>query len=163
MAANAVEKAFCVLELSKTNCITVLQRPQLHEDNFIFRQDGAPPHWHREVRNYLDANLPQPWIGRATGDNMSLTCWPSRSLDLTPCDFMGLCQRQGPRPSVPVTLDDPKQRITTATTGVGEDTLTRVWQEFDYRVDTCRVTKGAHIEQLQVAVMPVTVAARFKA
>jgi hypothetical protein len=29
----------------------------------------------REVRNYLDANLPQRWIGRATGDNMSLTCW----------------------------------------------------------------------------------------
>jgi hypothetical protein len=30
--------------------------------------------------------------------------------------------------------------------------LTGVWQEFDYRVDICRVTKGAHIEQLQVAV-----------
>jgi hypothetical protein len=47
--------------------------PELHEDNFILQQDGAPPHWHWEVRNYLDANLPQPWIGRATGDNMSLT------------------------------------------------------------------------------------------
>jgi hypothetical protein len=30
--------------------------------------------------------------------------------------------------------------------------LTRVWQEFDYRVYICRVTKGAHIEHLQVAV-----------
>jgi hypothetical protein len=36
---------------------------------------------------------------------------------------------------VPVTLDDLKQRITTATAGVDEDRLTRVWQEFDYRVD----------------------------
>jgi hypothetical protein len=49
---------------------------------------------------------------------------------------------------VPVTRDDPKQRITTATAGVNEDMLTRVRQEFDYSVDICRVTKGAHIEQL---------------
>jgi hypothetical protein len=49
---------------------------------------------------------------------------------------------------VPVTLDDLKQRITTATVGVGEDMLTRVWQEFDYRVDICRVTKGAYFEHL---------------
>jgi hypothetical protein len=51
-------------------------------------------------------------------------------------------------PPVPVTLDDLKQRITTADAGVDEDMLTRVWQEFDYRVDICRVTKGANIEHL---------------
>jgi hypothetical protein len=51
-------------------------------------------------------------------------------------------------PPVPVTSDDPKQRITTATAGVDEGMLTRVWQEFDYRVDICRVNKGAHIEHL---------------
>jgi hypothetical protein len=38
----------------------------------------------REVRNYLDANLPQSWIGRATCSNMSLTCWPPQSRELTP-------------------------------------------------------------------------------
>jgi hypothetical protein len=47
---------------------------------------------------------------------------------------------------VSVTLDDLKQHITTATAGVDEDMSTRVWQEFDYRADICRVTKGAHIE-----------------
>jgi hypothetical protein len=26
--------------------------------------------------------------------------------------------------------------------------LQRVWQELDYRIDVCRVTKGGHIEQL---------------
>jgi len=26
--------------------------------------------------------------------------------------------------------------------------LTRVWQEFEYRIDVCRVTRGAHIENL---------------
>jgi len=24
--------------------------------------------------------------------------------------------------------------------------LTRVWQELEYRIDVCRVTRGAHIE-----------------
>jgi len=26
--------------------------------------------------------------------------------------------------------------------------LTRVWQGFEYRIDVCRVTRGAHIEHL---------------
>ena len=26
--------------------------------------------------------------------------------------------------------------------------LTRMWQELEYRVDVCRVTRGAHIEHL---------------
>jgi hypothetical protein len=26
--------------------------------------------------------------------------------------------------------------------------LTRVWQEFEYRIDVCRVTRGAHIGHL---------------
>jgi hypothetical protein len=37
-------------------------------------------------------------------------------------------------PPKPVTLDDLKQCITTATAAVDEDRLTRVWKEFDYRV-----------------------------
>jgi hypothetical protein len=81
---------------------------------------------------------------------MSLTCWPPPSYDLTPRDFlfMGICQRQGLRPSRSVTLDDLKPRIKTATAGVDEGMLTRVWQEFDYRVNIWRVTKGVHIEHL---------------
>jgi hypothetical protein len=26
--------------------------------------------------------------------------------------------------------------------------VTRVWQELEYRIDVCRVTRGAHIENL---------------
>jgi hypothetical protein len=29
--------------------------------------------------------------------------------------------------------------------------LTRVWQELEYRIDVCRVTRGAHIENLQLS------------
>jgi len=27
-------------------------------------------------------------------------------------------------------------------------TLTRLWQQLEYHMDVCRVTRGAHIEQL---------------
>jgi hypothetical protein len=33
--------------------------PQLaEEEEFIFQQDGAPPHWHMGVWEYLNGNLP---------------------------------------------------------------------------------------------------------
>jgi hypothetical protein len=52
-----------------------------------------------------------------------------RSPDLTPCDFSlrGYVKDKVFVPPAPVTLDDLKQRVTTATAGVGEDMLTRVW------------------------------------
>jgi hypothetical protein len=31
---------------------------------------------------------------------------------------------------------------------VDRDTLTRVWNEMDYRIDVCRITKGGQIERL---------------
>jgi hypothetical protein len=30
-------------------------------------------------------------------------------------------------------------------------TLTRVWQQLEYCIDVCRVTRGAHIEYLQLS------------
>ena len=39
--------------------------PQLQEysEDFILQQDGAPPHFHFDVRAHLNANLPGRWIG----------------------------------------------------------------------------------------------------
>jgi len=61
--------------------------PQMNEDSndYIFQQDGSPAH-HKDVRGYLNRNLPQRWIGR-TGKDDALMRWPPRSPDLTPCDF----------------------------------------------------------------------------
>jgi hypothetical protein len=63
--------------------------PQLQEDSedFIFQQDGAPPHFHFDARAHLNANLPGRWIGRASHIDSPLLPCPLRSLDLTPCDF----------------------------------------------------------------------------
>ena len=51
-------------------------------------------------------------------------------------------------PRLPVSLNELKQRITTAVASVDEDTLRSVWTELDYRIDIRRVTKGSHIEHL---------------
>jgi hypothetical protein len=39
-------------------------------------------------------------------------------------------------------------RITAAVALVDHDMLTRMWDEMDYRIDICRITKGGHIEHL---------------
>jgi hypothetical protein len=51
-------------------------------------------------------------------------------------------------PPLPATLFDLSTRITAAITVIDHDMLQRVWQEFDYRLDACRVTDGAYIEHL---------------
>jgi hypothetical protein len=45
-------------------------------------------------------------------------------------------------------VPDLKNRITVAMETITPDMLIRVWQELDYHLDVCRVTKGAYIEHL---------------
>ena len=42
-------------------------------------------------------------------------------------------------------LKELRDRIAHALQSIKADMLHRVWNEFDYRVDVCRVTQGAHI------------------
>jgi hypothetical protein len=49
---------------------------------------------------------------------------------------------------LPMSLMELRDRITNALQTITADMLPRVWDEFDYRVDVCRVTQGAHIEGL---------------
>ena len=39
-----------------------------------------------------------------------------------------------------------QDRIRAAVQTIDGNMLKRFWQELDYRIDICRVTKGAHIE-----------------
>jgi hypothetical protein len=61
--------------------------PQSGEDNHEgcthSQQDGAPPHYHRDVRKCLNTRFPGRWIGRAAP-----IPWPPRSPDLTRPDFL---------------------------------------------------------------------------
>jgi hypothetical protein len=48
----------------------------------FFQQDGAPPHYAKKVRQFLDLNFPNRWLGRCG----PLT-WAARSPDLSPLDY----------------------------------------------------------------------------
>ncbi|XP_064470085.1 uncharacterized protein LOC135384831 [Ornithodoros turicata] len=73
------------------NYLTMLQREFLPEfaslhmqkEVCIFMQDGAPPHFASEVRDWLTETSPGRWMGRGS----PTMPWPARSPELTPCDF----------------------------------------------------------------------------
>jgi len=126
--------------------------PQLNEDSedFIFQQDEEPPHWHNQVRRFLNETLPQRWIGRTEPKDLALHSWPSRSPDMTPCDFFlwGYVKDRVYVPPLPADLDELRNRTTAAVNSVTEDTLRHVWDEFSYRVDVVRAAGGGHIDHL---------------
>jgi hypothetical protein len=51
-------------------------------------------------------------------------------------------------PPLPCDFTDLKARIIAAAKNIDAPTMTRVWQLLEYRIDVCRVTRGAHIEHL---------------
>ena len=51
-------------------------------DQIYFQQDGAPPHYSTEVRNWLDDHFPNRWIGRRGPIER-----PARSPDMSPPEF----------------------------------------------------------------------------
>ena len=74
--------------------------------------------------------------------------YPSRSHDITPCDFF-LWRYIKDRvfiPPLPRDLADLKAQIIAAVKNIDAPILTRVWQELVYRIDVCRVTCGTHID-----------------
>ena len=69
--------------------------PQMNEgsDDYVFQQDGCVAYFHDDVRDYLNTNLPQRFIGRFGQEDVALIRWSPRSPDLTPCDFfLGICK-----------------------------------------------------------------------
>jgi hypothetical protein len=138
-----------VTGISYLDMLTNWLFPQLDEDsdNYIYQQDGAPPHFHCEVRHYLNENLPHRWIGCAVITDLSFHTWPPRSPDLTPCDFFlwGYVKDVVYVPPPPNDLQELRHHIITAVTTINRDMLERVWTELDYQIDVCRVTRSSHI------------------
>ena len=45
-------------------------------------------------------------------------------------------------------LPESRERMNTAIGNVTQEMLERIWREWDYRLDICRITRGAHIESI---------------
>lgn len=108
------------------------------------QHDGAPPHNAAAVRQFLHESLPNRWIGR--GGPVS---WPSRSPDLTSCDFFlwGFIKSKV-YVTTPTTVENMRQRITAAFQEITPDMLTNVEQSFKNRIRLCINQNGGHFEQL---------------
>ena len=78
------------------------------------------------------------------------TCHTQYTPDAKPCDIClwGYVKDQVYISPLPASIPEPKVRIRTAIETIAADMLQTVWNELDYRVDVCRITKGAHIEHL---------------
>ena len=76
--------------------------------------------------------------------------WPPQSPDLTLCDyfFWGFVKDTVFVPPLPTNLQELHNHITAAVALVDRDMLTRMWNEMDYPIDVCRITKGGQIEYL---------------
>ena len=98
---------------------------------FKFQQDGAPSHYHCEVRGYHHRVFPEGWVGRTKALNSALMKWPPRSPRFNPLWFFPVGLHKG-------------ECLCVST----ENERWRVWQESDYRIDISRITYGVHIEGL---------------
>lgn len=108
----------------------------------FFMQDGAPPHWAREVRSWLDMKFPERWIGRGGPVD-----WPPRSPDLTPCDFFlwGVLKEKV-YAMEPKTIEDLKKAITTALHALTVELCEKVCHSVANRCEKCIELEGEHTE-----------------
>lgn len=121
----------------------VAQNPHEFEE-VIFQQDGAPPHYFRQVRNYLDENYQDRWIGRR-----GPTEWPARSPDLTPLDFFlwGYIKSEVYK-TAPGSLNELRQRITDVCSRITPQMLHNIREEFTHRIFICQEVHGGHFQHL---------------
>ena len=110
----------------------------------------SPVHFHCEVRQYLNTVLPRKWLGRASGNDQPLMFGPRGPQTLHPVIFLGggYVKARVFVPPLPRDLADLKARINAVVKNIDAPMLTHVWQELEYRIDVCRVTRGAHIVHL---------------
>ena len=109
--------------------------------------DGAPGHYHCEVREYLDQQFPHKWIGRGCAGNLHLFKWPARSPDITPLDFFlwGYVKGQTYR-FEPKNLQELKNSIKRSFELITVQMLRNVRAQFVKRLHYVIEAEGAHFE-----------------
>ena len=111
---------------------------------FFFQQDGAPPHFAVDVRQYLDHQFPQRWIGRGGPIR-----WGPRSPDLTPLDFFLWGHLKNIVYKTPVKdLTELRRRINNEIESISKETLCNVFFNIVKRMHLCVQSDGNHFEHL---------------
>lgn len=127
-----------------TNLYPDPANPQLPANMIWFQQDGAPPHYQINVRQYLNRVFPNRWIGRRGSME-----WPARSPDLTSLDFFlwGYVKNIVYK-TKPLDLADLRRRITLAIRSVTPEMFSNIRRNFYLRLGCCQDVRGEHFEHL---------------
>lgn len=111
--------------------------------------DGAPPHFARIVRQHLNQNYRDRWIGR-TGRGDFGVRWPSRSPDMTSPDFyLWGYLKDVVYEHAPTTREDMMHRIRTACENIPRAVLHRTVEQFQQRIELCIQQNGGVFEHLR--------------
>lgn len=108
------------------------------------QMDGAPPHFSRMVREFLNEQFPDKWIGRGRP-----IPWPSRSPALTSPDFFlwGYIKNVVFK-DAPTTKEDMMERIRNACRAIPREVLLKTADEFHKRIVKCIQAEGGNFEHL---------------
>jgi hypothetical protein len=105
---------------------------------FYFQQNGAPPHYHRDIRSYLDEILPVQWIGRR-GNAEHHSSFP----DLTSFDsYLWGSLRDAVYCRKPSTLEKSRKEIEKPCAAIPVDTLAAVANALVRRTRKCLQANG---------------------
>lgn len=131
------------LRFLKGDFCTLLENVPLNIRNRMWLQlDGAPAHFKRSVRNYLNRKFPNRWIGRDGPCN-----WPPRSPDLTCMDFFLWGYVKEITYNIqPTTAEDMQIRIRNAFNSITPNMLRNVRRAFEERVILCLEENGNYVE-----------------
>ena len=110
------------------------------------QDDGAPPHYTRYVREYLNEFSPNRWLGRG-----GPVAWPPRSPDLTPLDYYLWGHM---KTLVYETKVDSREALRDRIFAAAEhirnhpDNIASATQSLLMRAENCIAIGGGHFEQL---------------
>lgn len=123
--------------------VPAMKRLRKH-NSMIFQQDGAPAHFHRDVRQFLDETFPDRWVGRGGAIR-----WAPRSPDLSPLDFFLWGHIKNNIYKSPIkNLDELKTKIDYEIRMVSKETLRNVFANVVKRMNLCISADGDYFEQL---------------
>jgi hypothetical protein len=117
--------------------------PWDERERLYFQQDGCPAHSTQIVRQWLDNNFPEKWIGR-----LGPIPFPPRSPDLTNCDFYlwGHLKQIVYSHDITTDVNVLKERITNAVNSIHLQAIRNSYNEFKKRVEICAANGGTWIE-----------------
>ena len=129
------------LRLLNERVIPALQAVQNPDEPLIFQQDGAPPHYARQVRNRLDEAFSE-WIGRRGSIE-----WPPRSTDMTVADFfLWGYLKDKVYARHPTSLEELKKFIREEFHTIPQEMLARACASVKHRLEMCCFLEGQQLK-----------------